>query len=352
MPLIDVLDLPQLYTKPSAEALLDTLALLTSAPPSWDPKDTEQDIGKVQHQRESVKVNPEGVARYLTSIVGNSLKWIEDDELKEEIWNQASMRLSERSGRTAMSALTRTFRIPSPTGAFDIAIHEPTLTGDDLGLKTWAASYLLAKRLHTLQSEFIKTVSHPLVLELGAGTGLVGLAMAGLGADVVLTDLPSIYQNLARNAKDNLETITQNGGRTRSGILDWTDPTSLRIYTDHVDIEGSEGVLLDTKFPLILAADSLYSPEHPRWLVDTIETWLSDDPIARVIVEFPLRNAYLPEVQDFRERMQRIGLKILEEGQEQGYDDWGSTVGEQDGDDRALVNCWYSYWGRMPEQPS
>jgi D-xylulose reductase len=87
-------------------------------------------------------VNPEGVTRYLTSIVSNPLKWIHDDEVKEEIWNQASFRLSERSGRTAMGALSRDFRIPTATSSFNLSIHEPALTGDDLGLKTWAASYI------------------------------------------------------------------------------------------------------------------------------------------------------------------------------------------------------------------
>lgn len=350
MTILDVLDLPQLYTKPSAESLLDTLSILTSAPLSWDIDNDGGTDDKASTRAQSIQINPEGVTRYLTSIVGSGLGWIDDDEKKEEIWNQASLRLSERSGRTAMSAMTRRFRIPSGTDSFELIIHEPALTGDDLGLKTWAASYLLAKRLHTLD---IASMRDTHVLELGSGTGLVGLAMAGLGAQVVLTDLPSIYSNLSRNANDNAEIIAQNGGSTRTGILDWTTPSSLLIPPDNVATESEEGESIETKFPLILAADSLYSSEHPQWLVNTIETWLSNDSNAKVIVEFPLRDAYLPEVQDFQDRMWSIGLQILEEGEEQGYDDWGSTSRGADGDDdRALVTCWYSYWGRKSEQPT
>jgi predicted nicotinamide N-methyase len=331
-----VLDLPQLYTKPSADTLLQTLALLVSAPPSWD----RQESGVEAH---SPHVNPEGVTRYLTSIVSNSLRWIDDEEAKEEIWNQASSRLSERSGRTAMGAISRTFRIPSLNSSFEISIHEPALTGDDLGLKTWAASYLLAKRLHTLRIPLQTREQRLSVLELGSGTGLVGLAMAGLGADVTLTDLPSIHANLARNHQSNVTTIAQNGGSARTGVLDWTKPTICELIPVPTDCSKNE--LITTKFPLVLAADSLYSPEHPHMLVNAIEAWLSDDKDSRVIVEFPYRDAYLPEIKTFRDRMEKLGLQIHEEGEEEGYDDWGSLSSNRASDDEARVRCWWSVWG-------
>jgi predicted nicotinamide N-methyase len=346
-----VLDLPQLYTKPSAETLLDTLTLLKSAPPSWERIETENNAqtneGGTSRKALSPQVNPEGATRYLTGIVSSGLQWIKDEEVKEEIWNQASARLSERSGRTAMGALSRQFRIPSATGLIDLSIHEPALTGDDLGLKTWAASYLLSKRLHTFNIVKSDVVAASHVLELGSGTGLVGLAMASLGADVVLTDLPSIYPNLARNVRDNSDVIQENGGIAKSGILDWTNPTSCRISLDNSPNIDEGSIALENKFPVILAADSLYSPDHPKWLVDTIDIWLSKEDSAKVIVEFPLRDAYIPEVEDFRRRMVQIGLHILEEGEEKGYDDWGGTDRDEDDNDRALVKCWWSCWGRV-----
>ncbi|KAF2006716.1 hypothetical protein P154DRAFT_542066 [Amniculicola lignicola CBS 123094] len=334
MSLLHVFDLPQLHTKPSAEALLGTLSLLTSAPRSWDGSDAEG--RKKPSASDEVQIDPEGVTRYLTSIISNGLQWIEDDEAKEDIWTQASQRLSERSGRTARGALSRQFRIPSGTGPFELTIHEPTLTADNLGLKTWAASYLLAKRLHHF--DLVKPgLPKPQVLELGSGTGLVGLAMACLGANVVLTDLPNIYPNLARNAVDNNGLIRDRGGSTRSGILDWTKPTLCEIHSSGDANLGENASTLDVKFPLILAADSLYSPDHPQWLVDTIEIWLSKDEDAKVIVEFPFRTAYLPQLQDFRKRMENIGLHIEDEGEEKGYDDWGSPGTEEDDSDDSIV---------------
>jgi predicted nicotinamide N-methyase len=247
-----------------------------------------------------------------------------------------------------MGAMSRKFRIPTLTSSFELEIHEPALTGDDLGLKTWAASYMLAKRLHTFKLPLISAESRLQVLELGAGTGLVGLAMAGLGADVVLTDLPSIHANLARNTLSNSAVLAQNGGSARTGVLDWTDPDVCELMPLAADQGQSE--VITRKFPLILAADSLYSPEHPHMLVDTIEAWLSDNKDAKVIVEFPYRDAYLPEIKTFRGRMERLGLAICEEGEEKGYDDWGTSGANSNDDEDSLVTCWWSLWGRsMPD---
>jgi D-xylulose reductase len=206
---------------------------------------------------------------------------------------------------------------------------------------------MLAKRLHSFDVVKSMTAVQSRVLELGSGTGLVGLAMAALGADVVLTDLPSIHDNLARNAKDNAMLFGQSGGSARTGTLDWMQPATCQLYADGVVAETLEAAT--SKFPLILAADSLYSPEHPRMLVDTIATWLSKNADAQVIAEFPYREAYLAEIKDFRKRMENIGLHILDEGEESGFDDWGTTTTADDEEDRALVTCWWSHWGRRIE---
>ncbi len=60
------------------------------------------------------------------------------------------------------------------------------------------------------------------MLELGSGTGLLGLAAAAIWrADVVLSDLPSILPNLASNADRNRPTVEARGGRIRAGALTW-----------------------------------------------------------------------------------------------------------------------------------
>jgi predicted nicotinamide N-methyase len=60
------------------------------------------------------------------------------------------------------------------------------------------------------------------VLELGSGTGLLGLAAACIWkTSVVLTDLPTIVPNLAHNASLNREAVESRGGRVDVAPLTW-----------------------------------------------------------------------------------------------------------------------------------
>ncbi|GIJ83415.1 hypothetical protein Asppvi_002235 [Aspergillus pseudoviridinutans] len=331
---LHVLDLPQIYSKPSGTDLLRALDLLAIKPRSFGTS-AGQEVVK------SRTVEPSGVTRYLTSIISSPLSWLDTDELREAIWDTAAARLSERAGRTAMPAMSRVFTIPTSSDEeLTLTLHEPSLTADNLGMKTWVSSYLLSRRLHN-----ILDVTPPLVpsssttpksdrtlraLELGSGTGLVGLSFAALrgsSATIHLTDLPDIVPNLAHNVSLNVELLSRTDAAVTTGVLDWSvAPSPLPTREEQYD--------------LILAADPLYSPKHPKWLVETVGHWLSRGLDARVVVEMPLRDAYLPQVQEFRQRMQQLGLAVVEEGEEVGYDDWEGADGG------ALeVRCWWSVWG-------
>lgn len=92
-----VLDLPQLFTHPSATDLMNTLELLAIKPISWDSQNRLNDHGA------EAFIDEAGIPKYLTGIVASQLSWI-DDERREEIWEAASSRLSERSGRTGVAS--------------------------------------------------------------------------------------------------------------------------------------------------------------------------------------------------------------------------------------------------------
>lgn len=257
-----------------------------------------------------------------------------------------------------MPSVSRTFEIPDPSSksSISISLHEPSLTSDNLGHKTWLASYLLAKRLpHLLphlpmiqpRSELARSprsanssTEIPSVLELGAGTGLVGLAAAAVfsTADVHLTDLPAITSNLQNNVSRNIHPGHEfdEGRHVTVGVLDWSD----------LPCKAENGGPLQ-KYDLILAADPLYSPLHPVWLVNTIALFLKREQQARVIVELPLREVYEPEVEDFKMRMSEEGFCLVADGEEVGVEDWGGY--DADGD-QVEVKCWWGVWKRKDEK--
>ncbi|KAI7208882.1 hypothetical protein KC333_g8958, partial [Hortaea werneckii] len=488
-PVLDVLDLPQLYTKPPASALLTVLEDLSYEPPSWEttphsrsPRSrsgTSSPLNKPNNGgsflRKKPKVRSEGLPRYLTRIIASPLAWIADEDEKEKVWEAAAKRLSERSGRTGMGALWRRLGIPlkksaaaKPVGTemkkgeeceekgivdvghgvtnttiaansaarddlqptrqeeqqgadeadddeddevLSIHLHEPALTADNLGLKTWASSYLLAKRLvllHSDNNESDSTTTNPPapallptlppdaeILELGSGTGLVGMAAARvLQRKVWLTDLEGIVGNLERNVRGNWKVVaglSREGGndgkeveegdegeveqmmrreRMETAILDWADPLNVVVPGRNKQLTQQEGEGASTlassttnpdgptpngaddhpehetqaenpivaqpttttttwppnSFPLILAADPIYSPDHPSLLCTAIAAHLTQhSPLSRVVVEMPIREGFGSEREDFRSRMHTMGLRVLGEGEEVGYDDWGSA---------------------------
>ena len=320
---LHVLDLPQLYTKPAPGQLVEALDLLAIGPSAFGANAASK-----------CRVRPEGVPDYLTRIVSSSLSWISSDLTKNSIWELASERLSERAGRTAMGSIDRVFMIPTgiPEGhELELSIHEPTLTGDNLGWKTWGSSYAMATRLLSLSSHFPQVLldapsGRPCVLELGAGTGVLGMAFAAVfQTHVLMTDLPGIVSNLQKNAEKNAAAVMRRtGGKVSVGALDWSSPMS--IWTSGSDdgcpatvLEEYSGALFDT----IIVADPIYSSEHPRLLTDVIKMRLSPVQHARVLIGYPLRDEYQPQIDELNELLSsKCALRCTYEERMKSLEDW------------------------------
>ena len=220
---------------------------------------------------------------------------------------------------------------------FEIVITEPSLTADNLGHKTWLASYLIARRLSRIFEDelparllYNTAESRPRLLELGSGTGLLGIAAAAIhpALKVRLTDLPEIIENLRENVIAN-RNLFSDGQVPEVEALDWSLVA---------DVPSKKSILVGD-FDIVMAADPLYSPEHPRWLVNAIAANLGRTKDARVMVELPLRDCYAPEVHDFQRRMLSSGFLLLSQGKESGTEDWQTHSGE-----RIQVDCWWGIW--------
>jgi predicted nicotinamide N-methyase len=221
----------------------------------------------------------------------------------------------------------RQFSIPCGTDHdLPIAIAEPDLRAQNLTLTTWTSSFVLAGLLHKLPIDQSPGAAIP-VLELGAGTGLVGLTAAAIWkVPVILTDLPPIVPGLCGNVKLNATIVKD---LVRCGSLDWSTPDILTLQ------DGSSFDAHTQKANVILAADTIYSEEHPELLSKAILRWLSPGQSARVILTCALRVAYLDHIRELWQLLESEGLEAIMEGQQQ--DD-----NSHEWDDECL--CEWSVW--------
>jgi predicted nicotinamide N-methyase len=241
-----------------------------------------------------------------------------------------------------MGKSSRNFDIPKSSSGetVHIKLDEPALAAENLRLTTWGSSFILATRLHRFAldwnslhpaassshaSDNLGTTSIS-VLELGAGTGLVGISAAAIwNTNVVLSDLAPIVPGLAVNICTNRKNICALGGSAFCGTLDWANPDKLVLHSiDTEDQRRQERTLQagTNKATVILAADTIYSEEHPAMLSSTILRWLKHGPDARVIIAYPMRVAYLDEIRGLWELLQHGGLEAIDEGRELVSDDW------------------------------
>lgn len=167
------------------------------------------------------------------------------DPQLDELAEACSAHLVLMAGQSAAGARERLYRFftseTPPQRAEDAAasvqLREIPLVDDALGGRTWGAAPFLARRM---MLDYARNGVQPhTVLELGAGTGLVGLALAawfrsrpGQSTKVVLTDYhPAVLSNLQENCEKNaMAQSTMLGGiegqmgvRVFVAKLDWRE---------------------------------------------------------------------------------------------------------------------------------
>ncbi|KAI0010935.1 methyltransferase [Xylariaceae sp. FL0662B] len=153
----------------------------------------------------------------------------------------------------------------TPTSKLEVQLNDDPLTGadhTDVGLQTWGASIVVSELLCATPARFGLTRAllgrAPRIVELGAGTGLVSLALGKLlprlsidDATVVATEYhPAVLANLRANIATNFPERCCSSSPVRACLLDWAEPT------------------LDAPADMLVATDVVYAPEHAAMLRD------------------------------------------------------------------------------------
>lgn len=144
------------------------------------------------------------------------------------------------------------------------------------------------------------------VVELGAGTGLVGLALAAAGAEVVLTDQAAGLPILERNAELNAEALRA---------------ASCQPPTVHKLTWGGDVGDLRPPVDVVVCSDCIYMATSIAPLVQTIRSL--SDAHTKIWVGHQHRS---PEVERlFREKAMAMGLVIKKEGEVHDSERYGNV---------------------------
>ncbi|EPY52090.1 methyltransferase Rrg1 [Schizosaccharomyces cryophilus OY26] len=294
------MDLPLIKAHPSFQEIKDVLNGIPSGDHVWDLAGDEE----------------KPVLNWLVGLVATNLEWIENVDEKEELLVIICQMIAERSGRMAAPTKVRTFVM---NNSKEIRILEPSLTYDTLGFKTWGSAPLLSAHL----PEWETPNPSLRALELGSGTGLLGISAAHqLGWQMVCTDLPEIVENMRHNVTENEDLIHENNGSMECHVLDWLNPPP----------DDDLPPWLSQPFQRIIASDCVYETHFGKIAIALFLKYLAKDGIA--ITEYPLRETHLDEIAEFEEGMQQAGFS-RETGEEIGQEDFGS---------RYPITCRWSQW--------
>eukprot|EP00467_Chlorarachnion_reptans_P014086 CAMPEP_0114489682 /NCGR_PEP_ID=MMETSP0109-20121206/2024_1 /TAXON_ID=29199 /ORGANISM="Chlorarachnion reptans, Strain CCCM449" /LENGTH=207 /DNA_ID=CAMNT_0001666219 /DNA_START=337 /DNA_END=960 /DNA_ORIENTATION=- len=144
-----------------------------------------------------------------------------------------------------------------------------------VGRSVWESGLRLVDYLEGNHRESLKGAR---VLELGTGTGIVGISVATMGADVVMTDREEKLLGLVnRNVETNKDSLVRGGGTARTELMDWSN----RARTTNI-------ALTCGPFDYIIASDILYSSPSHGMLVETL--WQCTSVDTTVLIAYPSRD--------------------------------------------------------------
>jgi predicted nicotinamide N-methyase len=233
------------------------------------------------------------VIRWLTALT--FLLSSDDTSLPEPTIHATASLLALCSGTAGAGAVTQQIILPSGSV---VRLTDSSLDNGEyasVGAQTWGGAYVLAEMLSSQPGAFGLDSAKPVrVLEFGAGTGLVSLALAktleaGTGTIIATDFYPAVLENLKRNIADN--------GPYPSNVqvlvrpLDWTTfPTTFDANMSDADLAAPCDALF--------GADIVYELGHAQWLRACAMRLLkrpSSDEDPRFHLVMPLRPTHAAE---------------------------------------------------------
>ncbi|KAJ3385540.1 hypothetical protein HDU84_002190 [Entophlyctis sp. JEL0112] len=173
---------------------------------------------------------------------------------------------------------------------FQVSIRELSFQDASYGWQTWGAGVLMSFLLSEREGIDLAGKS---VLELGCGTGIVGISAALFGGaeKVTMTDyLPQILQN----AEHNMQLNGCNCAQVQK--LDWREIDRLKNFG---------------KFDVIIAADICYELEHATLVPPVCKELLRASQTARIYLMTTVRDGFTHEVEGMQLAMQKTGLNLV-----------------------------------------
>jgi predicted nicotinamide N-methyase len=250
---------------------------------SRDETQCEDDIAASEEVTAALRADPferTFATRWLTSLISRAEEMGFDEDVTSTIVDDAAFILSSFSDSTKdeeEEALTRDFSFPTASGKkIEVTLNDAPLSGTDhtdVGLQSWGASIVLSSMMCAEPDRFSLSSSalkeRPSIIELGAGTGLVSLALAKLlpevgvnEASISATDYhPAVLENCQLNVETNFPSESCESLPVSTEILDWSQPPP------HLHASAD----------LLIASDVIYAPEHATWLRDCAAHLLKTD---------------------------------------------------------------------------
>ncbi|KAJ7500654.1 putative methyltransferase-domain-containing protein [Mycena galericulata] len=236
--------------------------------------------------------------RWLTYVLNSADRLQGPTSHVDVIIDRAASLLANCGGAGSAGIISRILQFPFACGGAPIKItlrDIPLENGDiaSVGAQTWGGACVLAEIIAAQPEEFGLVVEErPLrVLELGAGTGLVGLLMAkaaerlGIPTSIICTDFyPSVLQNLAANISTNFPEPERS---ISAHFLDWDS-------FSRADSAPPQPPF-DAPFDMILGADVIYEPEHTAWIHACVSRLLARTKRSQFHLVIPLRPTHTYE---------------------------------------------------------